>query len=174
MAAFKTSGESSVTGMTTRLAFTSTDSLAVFEAIGRPVWAFELDAHRICWANAAALRFWRAETLESLVRREFSDDGVAVGVRLRTIMEQTPPGQSAQETWTLYPLGEPKQMSVNLTPVTVGEDARDALLIEVMASDAPMLAADERRLVEAVRYTSTMISYFRLDGAIVSMNPSAT
>ena len=75
-------------------------------------------------------------------------------------------------------VGEPGShtVPVNLryTPVKIGADQRDALLIEASISENEGIDSTDQRIVEATRYTSIMISYFTLDGDLLSMNPSAT
>ncbi len=151
----------------------SAEDLRQLDILGVPVWIFELEQNRVWWANSAALQFWRAESLDDLRARDFSSDTPTVRTRLRQVLETAAPGSPVRETWTLYPAGEPVPITLIMTPVRVDQDARDALLIEGAAIDSAPDRAADRRLLEAARYTTTMITYFTVDGDLVAMNPAA-
>ena len=152
--------------------FPTRDSLALLEVFESPVWVFDIERHCIWWANQAALRFWHAESLEDLLSRDFSSDTSTVRRRLRLLFENAAAGQSTLDSWTLYPNGSPVSVDVRLTPSKIGPDSRDALIMHATVSDRDLEASD-RRLLEATRYTSIMISYFTVDGDPISMNPAA-
>ena len=48
-------------------------------------WVFDTERYGIWWANAQALQFWRADSLEDLSQRAFSTDGSSVRRRLSNI-----------------------------------------------------------------------------------------
>lgn len=156
-----------------RLHFGTDSDFAPLAAVTQAIWVFELDSHAIGWGNAAALRLWRADTLTDLRARDFSSDSPSVRRRLRTIFDRTPLGQSVQYAWTIYPKGAPAPVELTMTPVTLGADAREALLIEASALDMTNRDIEDRRLLEAMRATGTMISHFHLNGDLVGMNPAA-
>lgn len=125
------------------------------------------------WGNKGAIRFWRAASFEDLMNRDYSSDSSTVRKRLRQIFDNAPLGQPTLDSWTLYPGGTPVAVNMRYTPVRIGSDHRDALLMEAAVSDNAGINATDQRVVEATRYTSIMISYFTLDGDLLSMNPSA-
>ena len=153
--------------------FRTRDALKIFENSVLPIWVFDVDRHAMWWANASALTFWRAGSLQELLARDYSGDSATVRKRLRAVVENVRAGNSAEDTWTLYPKGEPTPVRGRMTPVLVGAELRNALMIEVQKIDKDILELTDRRLVEATRYTSVMISYFSLDGRLLSMNPAA-
>lgn len=71
-----------------------------------PVFAFDLDAVEMVWANAAALEFWRAESVTELVNRDFLA-GLSTTDRTRLLMyRQTLAARShIAEAWTFHPPG---------------------------------------------------------------------
>lgn len=150
------------------------EDLAMLSLSTAPLWVFDIAKHRIWWANDAAVRFWRAADLGSLVARDFSSDSPAVRRRLRQTIENAAPGRPAVDTWTLYPLGEPVSARLAFTPLKIGTDGDDAVLIEAREIGFADGTDDERRLLEATRYTSLMISYFTLNGDLIALNPAAT
>jgi signal transduction histidine kinase len=159
-------------GSTTKQHFAEPQALQPLDRLTTPIWVFDVDRHAMWWANRRALHFWRAATLEALLARDFSADSATVRQRLAQVIEKTPAGEVASETWTLYPDNVPATVLLALTPVTI-EDGRNAVLIE---SSAPLdLAGDDEalRLLEATRYTSLMVSTYSLNGRLLSRNPAA-
>lgn len=149
------------------------ESLGLYDAICSPVWLFDLDRHNIWWANKAAVKFWRAENRADLLSRDFGTDSDMVRRRLRQVIEHTAPDEFSSETWTLYPMGHPVTVMLAMTPVTIDGDRRDAVVIEVQA---PIHMDDDPqglRMLEAMRYTSLIVSSFTLGGEFLSQNPAA-
>ncbi|WP_297341469.1 hypothetical protein, partial [Pseudophaeobacter sp.] len=66
-----------------------------------PIWVFDVDNHKIWWANAAGILFWEAESLNDLLQRDFSMDSDMVRTRLRQIVRNGPGQKRIQDTWTL-------------------------------------------------------------------------
>lgn len=151
----------------------SPDDLQALSLSTHPFWVFDIDDHRIWWANEGAVRLWRAMDLPSLLARDFSEDSPTVRRRLRQTVANAAPGRPALDTWTLYPLGEPVSARLALTPLRLAAEGHDAVLIEAREIGLEDRDFEERRLLEATRYTALMISYFTLDGALLAMNPAA-
>lgn len=154
-------------------AFQSRDSLTIFENSVLPIWVFDVDRHEVWWGNANALKFWHAQSKEELIARDYSTDSATVRKRLRAVVDNVRTGMTTEDTWTLYPKGVPTPVRGRMTPVFIDTERRNAILFEVLKIDKEVLEQTDRRLVEATRYTSVMISYFGLDGRLLSMNPAA-
>src|SRR5690606_38014912 len=114
--------------------FAGREALDALDRLNTPIWVFDVDRHAMWWANRRALHFWRAETLEALLARDFGGDSETVRQRLAQVIAMTAPGEVASETWTLYPDNVPATVSLAITPVTI-EDGRNAVMIE---SSAPL------------------------------------
>lgn len=155
-------------------AFASKDKLELLDIFESPIWVFDLERHSMWWANQAAIRFWRASSLDDLMARDYSTDSSTVRKRLRQIFDNAALGHPTLDSWTLYPDGNPVPVNLRYTPVQVGTGYRDALLMEASVSDNDAIDATDQRIVEATRYTSIMISYFTAEGDMLSMNPAAT
>jgi len=153
--------------------FPTTDALTLFERSVLPIWIFDVDRHAMWWANDAALKFWNADSLEALLARDYSTDSATVRKRLRAVVDSAQLGDSAEDTWTLYPKGVPTPVRGRMTPVHIDAERRHGVMFEVHKIDNQVLEVSDRRLVEATRYTTVMISYFGLDGRLLSMNPAA-
>ncbi|HIP78717.1 MAG TPA: hypothetical protein EYH07_09685, partial [Kiloniellaceae bacterium] len=147
-------------------------ALAPYDLLHTPLWVFDVQRHRMWWANRRAVAFWQADSLDDLLARDYSSDSDTVRQRLAQIVENTPPGAVASETWTLYPGSHPVTLQLALTPILI-EDGIDAVLIE--SSDPLAVKGGEEiaRLLEATRYTSLMVSIFTPEGGLLSRNPAA-
>lgn len=154
--------------------FPSPNELQILDVFEAPIWVFDIERHGMWWANRAAIRFWQAASLDDLLDRDYSSDSSTVRKRLRQIYNNAPLGQPTLDSWTLYPDDKPVPANLRYIPVRIGPEHREALLIEAALSDNDGIESTDMRVVEATRYTSIMISYFTLDGDLLSMNPAAT
>ncbi|MEZ5667082.1 MAG: ATP-binding protein [Alphaproteobacteria bacterium] len=155
-----------------RARFNDPGELAALELVGAPIWVFDVTRHCMWWANARALALWQADSVDELVRRDFSSDSPTVNARLRQVLATAPPGGAIEDVWTLYPLGQPVSMHLTLAPVLLAPD-REGVLITA-ASGAP--AGDDpelMRLSEATRYTPLMVSTIAATGELLSQNPAS-
>ncbi len=159
-------------GSTAKQHFSDRRDLQSFDLLNTPVWIFDVERHAIWWANRRAVQFWRAESLEDLLARDFGSDNQAVRQRLAQVIEKTSPGEIATETWTLYPNNNPVTVMLAISPVTI-EDGRDAVLIECSAPLELQNNEEALRLLEATRYTSLMVSTYTQEGRLLSRNPAA-
>lgn len=160
--------------MVERLHFSSEGGFEPLRVVAQGLWVFDLEQHRIAWANAAGVRLWRADSLDELLLRDFSSDSPSAIRRMHAIFEHSPPGQAIREAWTIYPLDAPVSVDCLITPLTFGPERRRALLVEGSAADVSDRDAGDLRLLEAMRATPAMISYFRMSGELISMNPAAS
>lgn len=151
------------------------DQLAALNLIPAASWVFDLDHHRIWWGNQAAIEFWQADDLADLKSRDFSSDTDMVRQRLRDSFNNTPEGSFASESWTLYPKGHPTNALLHLSPLLI-EEGRAAVLIHliVMPQDkAGDPDPNAQRLLEAARYSQTIVRTYSKEGRLLSQNPAA-
>lgn len=140
-----------------------------WDALHRPIWLFDPVALRGVYANAAALALWGAESLDELLARDFSGLSPAVRARTERLARVTAYGEAVSEQWTFYPGGQPLTVSATISTFRL-DDGTPVLLFEA----APIeVEADERRAVEALRHTSTLITLFDAEGSPVFSNPAA-
>lgn len=78
-------------------------SLSHYDWLDVPLWVFDPQQQRNLWANAAALRFWHADSAEEFLSRDFSEHGDAVQERLAVTAADHAQGKIVREMWTLYP-----------------------------------------------------------------------
>ncbi len=161
------------TARTDRRILSSHEDAAVLNYTHAIIWIFDLRNHQIWWGNDQAVKFWCAPNLQDLIARDFSSDTPTVRKRLQQIVEFAPRNGSVQETWTLYPKDSPVTTVVEMTPVRIADDGRDALLIEATKFDTENAALSDIRMTEALRYTDIMISHFDMEGNLIALNASA-
>jgi len=152
----------------------SHDELRLYELIPNVVWIFDLDKHGWWWGNSAALKFWNLETLEELINKDLSEDSQGARDRTKQTFDLAVKTGLTIDPWTTYPGGKPKTLHMMHRAVTVGPERHRAIIAyineEVNLGDAP----ENLLLVEAMRYTTVLVTSFTLDGTPVVENPAAT
>ncbi|MEJ6005236.1 ATP-binding protein [Paucibacter sp. AS339] len=147
-------------------------SLTHYDWLDVPMWVFDAERQRNLWANAAALRFWRATSAEEFLARDFSDTTPAVRERLAVTATDHAQGKIVREQWTLYPKGQP----VTAMLVSRGMLTPDRRQVMLFAADSLASGTDlgVLRGVEALQHTSVRIAVFSLkDGSCLMRNPAA-
>jgi signal transduction histidine kinase len=147
-------------------------SLSHYDWLDVPLWVFDPERQRNLWANAAALRFWHADSAEEFLSRDFSEHGDAVRERLAVTAADHAQGKIVREQWTLYPKGEPTPVML----VSRGMRTPDRRQVMLFAADSLGGGADLAVLrgVEALQHTSVRIAVFGLEqGDLLMRNPAA-
>jgi CheY-like chemotaxis protein len=144
-------------------------TMQAWNSLHRPIWLFDPVALRGVYANASALELWGADSLEDLLARDFSRLSPAVLARTERLARVTAYGEPVSEQWTFYPKGQPLTVMAVISTYRL-DDGTPVLLFEA----APIeVESDERRAVEALRHTSTLITLFDAEGAPLFCNPAA-
>jgi len=147
-------------------------SLSHYDWLDVPLWVFDPEQQRNLWANAAALRFWHADSAEEFLSRDFSEHGNAVRERLAVTAADHAQGKIVREQWTLYPKGEPTTVML----VSRGMRTPDRRQVMLFAADSLGGGADLAMLrgVEALQHTTVRIAVFGLaQGELLMRNPAA-
>jgi signal transduction histidine kinase len=148
-------------------------SLTHYDWLDVPMWVFDPQRQRNLWANAAALSFWRTESAEEFLSRDFSDSVEAVRERLAVTAADHTQGKIVREQWTLYPKGQP----ITVMLVSRGIRTPDRRQVMLFAADSLASGSDKSMLrgVEALQHTSVRIAVFSLrDGSALMRNPAAS
>lgn len=143
--------------------------VAAWDALRRPIWIFDFTRRRMAYANAAALRLWRADTLGQLLARDFSGASEAMERRTEALMERLARGEVVQERSTFYPGGIPVAVDCVTSAIRI-DGGRLAILIE--GAELQVTAA-ELRALEALRHTSAMVTLHDGAGEVLFCNPAA-
>src|SRR5690606_4189628 len=124
------------------------------------------------WANPAAMRLWRADSLDELRERDLGQDmSDSVAERLRQYQRDFESHDALfQERWTLYPEGRPVALNMRLSGLRL-DDGGTAMLCEAQeaAADEP----DSLRSVDALLHTAVMITLYDHAGRPLYRNPAA-
>ncbi len=147
-------------------------SLTHYDWLDVPMWVFDQQRQRNLWANAAALSFWRAESAEEFLSRNFSDMSEMVRERLAVTAADHAQEKIVREQWTLYPKGHPTTVLL----VSRGIRTPDRRQVMLFAADALPEGVDKSMLrgVEALQHTSVRIAMYSLkDGSLLMRNPAA-
>lgn len=142
---------------------------AAWDKLRRPIWMFDPISLRGLYANPPALVLWGATSLEELLARDFSALSQTVKARTDRLAMATAGRNEVSERWTFYPRGQPVTVQATISSYDLGGHA-PVLLFEASPVDAE---PEERRALEALRHTSSLISAFGEDGLPLFSNPAA-
>lgn len=146
--------------------------LAHFQNLSTPLWVFDLQPHRMWWGNKAAIAFWKADSLEELIARDYSTDSASVRMRLKQIAQNPALDGPVRETWTLYPNETPITVVLDFQPIFI-EEGRDALILEATSVLDLRKNPQSLRILEAAQSSTLMVSSFTMTGELLSQNPAA-
>lgn len=106
-----------------------------------PVWVYDVEEYRICWANQAAVELWEAASLEALLRRDFKPTmSDAIFELLKDNLKQYQQGKEHTQWWTLYPQEVQKEVYCHISGIRL-EDQRVAMVVQVI-SGQPVLGSE--------------------------------
>lgn len=122
-------------------------SLSTLDLLHTPIWIYDIQEHRIFWANQAALAVWEADSLAELQQRDFSlEMAPAVDLLLQRYLREFQSGRSFCEWWSISPKGISKKVYLRLSGIEiaerlmmVGEAVLDA---ETLSHEAAMVQGD--------------------------------
>ncbi len=152
----------------------SPEEFALYELIPDVVWVFDLDKHGWWWGNQAAIGFWGLDCLDDLINKDLSGD--TQGARERTVQtfELAAKNGLTIDPWTTYPNGKPKTLFMRHRACLLGPEKHRGIIAfineEVNLGETP----ENLLLVEAMRYTSVLVTSFTFEGRVVVENPAAT
>ena len=146
-----------------------TEHVLLWDVLRRPIWVFDPVACCGVYANRAALKLWGAATLAELLARDFSQLSPAARARTTRLAEATASGEELSERWTFYPNGSPVTVQATISTCRL-DGRRPVLLFEASPLE---VESEERRAVEALRHTSTLITLFDKGGEPIFSNPAA-
>lgn len=138
---------------------------------GAPEWIFDLQRMRITWANAAAVAFWRADSLDQLILRDFASELTpAAHERLARYADALQGGRTVAERWTLRPAGIASTHTCIITGLSSAAGGV-SMLVEIPEQlDADDAALNEAELAAAL---GTSVLMLDLCGGVRWRNPAA-
>lgn len=152
----------------------SHDELTLYNLIPNVVWIFDLDRHGWWWGNPAALKFWGLETVEDLIAKDLSGDTQGARDRMVQTFELAARNGLSVDPWTTYPNGKPKTLHMMHRAALIGPDKHRAIIAYINENVDLGAEPENLLLVEAMRYTTVLVTSFTLEGETVVENPAAT
>ena len=150
------------------------DELALYELIPNVVWIFDLDKHGWWWGNEPAIKFWGLDCVDDLINKDLSGDTQGARDRTKQTFDLAVKQGLTVDPWTTYPNGKPKTLFMNHRACLLGPDKHRGIIAyineEVNLGETP----ENLLLVEAMRYTTVLVTSFTFDGEVVIENPAAT
>ncbi|MEQ6889240.1 diguanylate cyclase [Halomonas sp. CS7] len=145
---------------------------ALLDRLQTPVWIFDIEQERMRYANAAALRFWEADTPQGLYARDFTSTmSETTRRRLADYLPRLASGEVIDEHWSFYPGGQAVSLHCRCSRVVM-RDGCSGMLVEGVDS-AISQDASSLRALEAVRHSPMMVSVFDGQGRLLVRNPAA-
>ncbi|CAB9526154.1 sensor kinase/phosphatase LuxQ [Seminavis robusta] len=158
------------------------EDLEIFNLLEHPVWVFDITGKAMWWANESALELWNAESLESLLQRNFAHDmSESTERRLAEYLAKFQQGGSVTDQWTYYPQGKgATTVDVTLSGITAvlndDEDDGDCRLMMLNEGVIPIqeeVNQEALRGVEMLRHLPVAVCQFDLEGTLMSQNPES-
>ncbi len=147
--------------------------MAAYELLVHPTWVFDIEERTVVWGNEAAVRMWRADDLDAMLERDYSDMSESAVRRVMDNLHRCLRGEHVIERWTFYPNdGEPQVVDCAFGAIHLS-DGRPALLIQGTLPSAPDIDSENQRGIEALRHLPMAVCQFDTTGQLVSQNPMA-
>jgi signal transduction histidine kinase/ActR/RegA family two-component response regulator len=155
------------------------EDLALLDLLEHPIYVYDPEKLGMWWANRAAVAFWRAETLDELVARDFASDLTGSSVqRIAEIVRRVERGERVIELWTCYPAGVPVTTRMSLSGIPIA-NGRIALLVQLEPLALGAQGEPEEHVraqlrgVEALRHLPVAVCEFDQNGQVIFQNPEA-
>lgn len=147
--------------------------LRAWNRLKTPIWILDLENQKIWWANKSALPLWQANSLESLLDREWKQISASTRERLERYIEQLKAGESFREQWTLYPQGKPLIMDCTCSGVKLDFGQVGMFVEGKSILDCPLDGNNNLKALEAFRNSRALIFIYDLDGNLILQNSTA-
>lgn len=145
--------------------------LLTLSALSSPVWVTLRREPKIIWANRAGLAFWQVDNLDELRRQERDPTRTTLD-QFQITQARVEQGKRVSERWTLYPNGQPVRCKLTTSPFELGDGSK-VMLVEAQPTHETEEDVAGMRAIEALRYTSAMVSIYSELGYLLMHNPAA-
>ena len=138
------------------------------------MWVFDAENVRMYWANRAALKVWRAENLEELLARDFTDMSPDRLSKLKEYLLAYARGEVTNEQWTFYPKGYATTLQVTGSGIRI-DGGRLAFLQEGHIPENQTLDdVSAIRGAELLNRLPLAVMQFTMEGRLLHHNPEAS
>eukprot|EP00980_Cylindrotheca_fusiformis_P002367 scaffold543_cov119-Cylindrotheca_fusiformis.AAC.34 len=155
--------------------FYSREDMDLFNALEHPVYVFDIINKSMWWANHQAVKLWDAESLDSLLERDFAKDmSKASEQGMLNYLRRFEKGERARYSCTLYPNGVKTTTKETCSGIKI-EPGRVAILCEcdLVAQNKEDVDHASLRGVEMLRHLPIAVSQFDMNGTLIEQNPEA-
>lgn len=142
--------------------------LSLYTASANACWVQDVERARVTWANPAAIKMLRAESLEELYERDVTALSQAARTRLPNYLRRIENGEEVTTQWTTFtPTG-----AVTFVAKVHGYRLRDGRLCAFFdAREMVDFACEESlRMLAAARHSMACFSLYTLDGRLLERN----
>ena len=145
-----------------------------FNLLSQPVWVFDIENRCMWWANESALELWNAESLETLLERDFASDmSDATARTLGDYLTTFRSNDTVTARWTYYPTGKgPTTVDVLLSGMYDNE-GRLLMLNEGHIVPTQEINKESLRGVEMLKHLPVSVCQFDANGTLIHQNPEA-
>lgn len=131
-------------------------------------WVQDVRRARVIWANAAAVKLVRADSLEDLYARDITPRSEAARSRLETYLARSIADQPVRTQWTSITVEGPITF---LADVHGWRDADGGRHLFIEATNiADVVCAEGLRMLEGARHSMALFSLYALDGRLLERN----
>jgi len=157
--------------------FYTRQDLALFNLLDHPIYIFDILEKKMFYANQSAVEMWQADSLESLLERDFASDmSQASENRMMDYVRrfQKDRTERVREQWTMFPNGGKKvTVKASCSGIYI-EPGHMAILSECeLSSLTEQIDEASLRGVEMLRHVPVAISQFDFEGNLMDQNPEA-
>jgi PAS domain S-box-containing protein len=143
--------------------------LELFNLLTHPLWVFDIEGKCMYWANKSALELWQADSLESLLARDFQKGLTpATRTRMDDRLQSLRAGEVLSEQWTMYPQNVPTTANLTGSAIRI-TGGRIAVLMEAEISEKRFEDSSVRE-IELLRQQPLPVCQFKTDGTLIYSN----
>lgn len=153
--------------------FVKPEEAELFELVPTPVWLFDVRRYGFWWCNKAALKMWNVSSVQDMIDKDLSGDSDGAKRRVWQTFEIAAAQGERGETWTTYPNNKPKVTYMRHRSVLLGEDRSEGIVAFVNDEVDLGSMPENILLIEAMRYISTPITVYSMDGHLMRQNEAA-
>jgi hypothetical protein len=140
---------------------------AAFEKLRTPIWTCNLQSRQVVWANSAALKLWHVASLRDL-NHLATHHPVPIPPNIDHYLEQFRQGQTVQELWPIYPIGQAPILIQCTCSSLLLENGQIVMLVEGHGEQAAV--SDTEMLQAIVEHLPIMLACANAQGQLQFIN----
>ena len=143
--------------------------LARYEFVVNACWVHDISRARVTWANASAVRMFRAANAEELYARDITSRARASRSRLAIYLERVANGRDVRTQWTSVSIaGVPITYVADVHAVREADGTCNLFFDARDIGDA--MCPEGLRMLEAARHSMAFFAMYAFDGRLLERN----